>query len=110
MSLSVTVAISAGVFAIGITGVLATGLLVAGAQAAGAADAAALAAADLEFSVVITAETEPCELADRVARANGAELAYCERSDEPGEVRVRATIWVGLVNITRGARAGPPAS
>ncbi|UAJ80440.1 flp pilus-assembly TadE/G-like family protein [Leifsonia sp. ZF2019] len=73
-------------------------------RAATVADLAALAAADAAVGRI---GGEPCELADRVAEENGAELEECLMAG------LEATVTVG-VDIPGGwraavsARAGPP--
>jgi len=69
----------------------------------GAADAAALAAADV---AVGRAPGIPCELAARVAEANGSELHAC-RADGL-VVTVRVGIAIAGFTVAATATAGPP--
>lgn len=95
---------------IGASGVLALGLAATAAgataaqRAAGAADNAALAAADAASGAV---PGEPCARAQQVARANAAEVTFCQVDG------LVATIWVAVgqfsgVDVVARARAGPP--
>lgn len=75
-------------------------------RAAAAADLAALAGAEHAAS----GGPEPCVVARRVARANGAELRDCVVDGGEVEVQVRvamATVPAWLPDQDRRARAGP---
>ena len=71
---------------------------------AGAADAAALAAADARSGAVAGV---PCDLAARVASANGARLDACAVDGLVATVRVSTRV-LGIT-VTATASAGPPA-
>lgn len=75
----------------------------AGARAAAAADLAALAAADVAAGRVAGV---PCEIADAVARANGATLQACDQTGLT--VTVTATTPYLDLAASASARAGPP--
>ena len=77
-------------------------VLTARAGLEGAADAAALAAADATTGVV---PGEPCEVAARVARADGGSLERCEVDGLVVTVRVEAS--VGALGVRADATAGP---
>ncbi|SHE25482.1 Rv3654c family TadE-like protein [Actinomyces glycerinitolerans] len=88
----------------------ATGLIqaqAAGGRARAAADLAALAGATALTSVV--APADPCATAQRVARANGAELAACTVDGE--DVTVAVGVPTRILGVPRradaAARAGP---
>lgn len=86
-----------------LAGVGSAGTFAVGAQrASAAADAAALAAADALLGV---AAGEPCALADRIARVNGATLAACETAG--AVVTVTVAVPVAGFGVTARARAGP---
>lgn len=95
-ALAVATALAVGVSAVGAASVRS-------ARAAGAADAAALAAADAASGAV---SGVPCERADEVARAAGADLAACELDEMIVTVRVR--VGGGPFAAEARARAGPP--
>ena len=76
---------------------------VLGQRLAGAADAAALAAADAASGAVAGV---PCELAETLAAAAGAELAACEIDGLTATVTVAARL--GSLPAAVSARAGPP--
>lgn len=67
------------------------------------ADAAALAAADVALGVV---PGSPCQLAERVAAANGAGLVRCELDGTTATV-VAVGHFAG-VELRATSRAGPP--
>ncbi|MFF8291330.1 Rv3654c family TadE-like protein [Streptomyces sp. NPDC016309] len=71
-------------------------------RAGGAADLAALAAADR----ALRGPAEACRAADRVARAQGAELVRCRLSGEIADVTARARFGPYAPGVR--ARAGPP--
>lgn len=71
--------------------------------AANAADAAALAAADAISGAVPGA---PCDLAERTAVRNGADVEVCDLDGAVAFVAVRVQ-GIGI-DIRRAARAGPP--
>lgn len=81
-------------------------------RAATAADLAALSAADAARGLTTG---DPCDIATRVARGNGARLVSC--TEVPGlagaidvDVEVDLNHWVTVLGPARGmARAGPPA-
>lgn len=75
----------------------------AGARAAAAADLAALAAADVAAG---RAGGVPCDIADAVARANGATLHACDQTGLT--VTVTATTPYLALAASASARAGPP--
>jgi secretion/DNA translocation related TadE-like protein len=80
-------------------------VLAARSSVAGAADAAALAAADTTVGLMAGV---PCEQADRVARANGAELDSCVADGLVLTVSVSRSVFgfrVGAIST-----AGPPGS
>jgi len=102
---------SGSVLALGIVSavvvVAAGGLALAGAgaaeaHAAAAADLAALAAADVAAGRV---GGVPCDIADAVARANGATLQACDQTGLTVTVTA-ATPYLGLA-ASASARAGP---
>ncbi|NEM92191.1 hypothetical protein G3T37_12595 [Galbitalea soli] len=68
-----------------------------------AADAAALAGADVAAGL---APGEPCAVAARIARANGAVLTACG-TDGPVVTVTAETVAAGIPVVAR-ARAGPP--
>src|SRR5690606_2062874 len=68
-----------------------------------AADAAALAAADTALGIV---PGSPCEVASRVAAANGATLTSCSVDGVVVTVQVGGSF--GGIPIAAVARAGPP--
>ncbi len=80
-------------------------VLVARAVVTGAADAAALAAADVAIGIE---PGIPCEMASRVAEANGAELRECLADGVIVTVRVSTAIFGFPVSST--ATAGPAAA
>ncbi|WP_281241804.1 Rv3654c family TadE-like protein [Actinomyces ruminicola] len=91
-------------------GLGATGLIqaqAAGGRARSAADLAALAGATALTSVF--APADPCATAQRVARANGAELGACTINGE--DVTVTVVVPTRILGIPRraeaAARAGP---
>jgi secretion/DNA translocation related TadE-like protein len=105
---------SATVLALGIvaalvcltTGAIAiAGASVAKQRAAGAADLAALAAADVASGAI---PGTPCGEAERVVRANGASLGFCEV--DGAIARVTASLSYLGFGIDIEARAGPPGS
>lgn len=69
----------------------------------GAADSAALAAADAVRGIV---SGVPCEVAGRVAAANGAVLSGCAIDGDVATVEL-ADSWGGIALVAR-SRAGPP--
>ena len=91
------------------TATLAVSFTTAGAGAvfsqrlAGVADAAALAGADAASGAV---GGEPCERANEIAAASGAELAACELDGLVVTITVSAVF--GRLPATASARAGPP--
>lgn len=76
-------------------------------KARSAADLAALGGATALSSVVVPGE--PCEVAGRVARANGAEVAVCTvvGEDVVVEVSVEARVLGVVREAVSAARAGP---
>lgn len=105
---------SATVLALGIvaalvcltTGAIAiAGASVAKQRAAGAADLAALAAADVASGAI---PGTPCAEAERVVRANGASLGFCEV--DGAIARVTASLSYLGFGVDIEARAGPPGS
>ncbi|KQO82411.1 MULTISPECIES: Rv3654c family TadE-like protein [unclassified Frigoribacterium] len=82
---------------------IASGALVERSRAAGAADASALAGADVAAGLTAGAV---CDVAGRVAAANGTTLLSC-RTDGP-VVTVQVSSAFGPVSVTASATAGPP--
>lgn len=78
-------------------------VLVVRQSVAAAADAAALAAADV---AVGRAAGSPCEVAARVAAANGASITSCELDGLVATVTAARPVLVFAVTAT--ATAGPP--
>lgn len=72
---------------------------------AGAADSAALAAADAA-SGAVPVDGDPCDAADRIARAFGAALDSCALNGPVAIVHVSAA-YAGFTAVA-GSRAGPP--
>lgn len=70
---------------------------------AAAADAAALGAADVAVGIV---PGYPCDVAARVAAANGAALTGCELDGLVATVS--ATRWIVGIPVSSHATAGPP--
>ena len=86
---------------------LATGVALAGAgqRARTAADLAALAVAD-RSGIVGVAQSDACDLAKRVAAANGARLIVCRTDSARSRVEVASRLpWGG--DVTRVAEAIP---
>ena len=96
-------AIVAAVVVLGLSGVSLAGGLAARQRVIGASDLAALAAADGASGAVAG---EPCELARRVAVADGARLASCQVDGLVVAVTVVGS-FAGIP-ITARSRAGPP--
>lgn len=76
-------------------------------RAALAADAAALAAADAVMGAITGV---PCELAEQVARRNGARLTSCEVDGAVSRVDVVVAGRIAGLDASASARAGPPGS
>ncbi|MET4158837.1 Rv3654c family TadE-like protein [Agromyces sp. PvR057] len=76
-------------------------------RAAAVADAAALAAADAVTGVIAGL---PCEVADRVARRNGATLRSCEVDGAVSRVVIAVPARIPGLDAEASARAGPPGS
>lgn len=72
-------------------------------RAQAAADLAAISGATALTSVYHP--DDPCQVATRVARANGAELTGCQVDGEDVTVDVVVRIWILGVPRTAGARA-----
>ena len=91
--------------ALGVSGLIQA--QVAAGRARTAADLAALGGATVLTSVV--APDEPCEVAGRVAQANGAEVTACSVAGEDVtvEVSVGARVLGAARSATSAARAGP---
>ncbi|EGQ75257.1 Rv3654c family TadE-like protein [Actinomyces sp. oral taxon 448] len=91
--------------AVGVTGLVQA--QAAAGRARTAADLAALGGATVLTSVV--APDEPCEVAGRVAQANGAEVTACSVAGEDVtvEVSVGARVLGAARSATSAARAGP---
>ncbi len=91
--------------AVGVTGLVQA--QAAAGRARTAADLAALGGATVLTSVV--APGEPCEVAGRVAQANGAEVTACSVAGEDVtvEVSVGARVLGAARSATSAARAGP---
>ncbi len=81
------------------------GVLVVRQSVAAAADASALAAADVAIGL---APGYPCEVAARVAQANGASLSGC--AVDGLVVSVAATRTLLGLTVSVSATAGPPAN
>lgn len=107
MSAPLMAAVAATSLALAVPVLVAADAVVAGARASAAADAAALAAADAALGFAVSPD-EPCELAERVASLHHASLIDCIVNAETGEARIHTSIRVGLIRVTRAARAGPP--
>ncbi|MEE1756824.1 Rv3654c family TadE-like protein [Streptomyces sp. SP18CS02] len=102
-SATVWVAVVAGVLCAVFGTVLALGQAVAARhRAGGAADLAALAAADR----ALWGTAHACGAADRVARAQGAEMVRCEVRGEIAEVTARTRLGPYAPEVR--SRAGPP--
>ncbi len=97
------VGILALVVAVAVSGVGLGAGLAARQRVIGAADAAALAAADALSGAV---PGVPCDMAARVAEANGARVDSCRLEGPDAIIRVSGSF--GGVPLTAGARAGPP--
>lgn len=79
-------------------------IVVARAQAQTAADAAALAAA----TAWREGDTDPCDIAGRMARANTATLAACAIEEEDVIVTAKVQLAIPLLSpLTYESRAGP---
>lgn len=107
-SATVWVLALAGLLAVlGVAVVLVGGAVVARHRASAAADLAALAAAGR----AVLADPAACATADRIARANGADLEGCVvRPETVVEVRVRVPVRLGPLGAFAAharARAGP---
>lgn len=76
-------------------------------RAAAIADAAALAAADAVTGAVAGL---PCEVADLVARRNGAAVRSCELDGAVSSVAVEVPGRIPGLDAGASARAGPPGS
>jgi len=74
-----------------------------GQRLAGVADAAALAAADAASGAVTGV---PCERAQQVAAAGGADVGVCDLDGLIATVTVTASF--GVLPASASARAGPP--
>ena len=109
---------SATVWVLGLSAVM--GLVAAAAVLVGAATVArhrATAAADLTALAAagraVLGADDACAVAERVARANGAELTGCSvGADAVADVTVRVPVHVGRLGVfsaTGRARAGPVA-
>lgn len=99
--LTVAIVASVALFAMA---VIPAGAVLSRRQAvAGASDAAALAAADARSGAIAG---HPCDLAERVARANAARVASCELDGLVATVSATGT--VGPFRITTRSTAGPP--
>lgn len=97
------IAVVAAVVAVAGGAVALVGAVGAHARAAAAADLAALAGADAASGRV---PGVPCEIADAVARANGAALASCTLDGHV--LTVCAAVPYFGMSATASARAGPP--
>ncbi|MCA0378973.1 MAG: hypothetical protein LCH36_05980 [Actinobacteria bacterium] len=104
MSVPVLVGVAAAALAIALPVVAAAAELDASARAAGAADAAALAAADAALGWV---NSEPCDIAESVANAVGADLVGCEANLETGQVRISVSVQTMFRRVTARAHAAP---
>ena len=91
--------------ALGVSGLIQA--QVAAGRARTAADLAALGGATALSSVL--APADPCEVAERVARANGAEVTACTVTGE--DVTVEVSVGARVLGVARtaasAARAGP---
>ena len=91
--------------ALGVSGLIQA--QVAAGRARAAADLAALGGATALSSVL--APADPCEVAERVARANGAEVTACTVTGE--DVTVEVSVGARVLGVARtaasAARAGP---
>jgi len=76
-------------------------------RAAAIADAAALAAADAVSGAI---QGLPCEVADRVARRNGAGVLSCEVDGAVSRVAVAVPGRIPGLDAAASARAGPAGS
>lgn len=108
MSVPLMVGVAAGTLLLGLPVLVASNAVVAGARAANAADAGALAAADALLGRAAAVDVGPCELAAEVAVLHGAAVARCELDEAALDARVRVTVQLGVISVSREARAGPP--
>lgn len=106
MSAPATIACAVAALVIGLPVLSAGAHLEARHRASGAADAAALAAADAAGGWIAA---EPCDSAERVVSASGAELESCVVDARRGEARVEAVIATPLGRVRAVARAAPEA-
>jgi secretion/DNA translocation related TadE-like protein len=96
-------AIVAAVVSVALALSVATAAFAARQRIVAAADAAALAAADVRLGVVAG---DPCTVAERAARANGARLTSCALQGAIATVEASGELLGVPVRIT--SRAGPP--
>ena len=93
--------------ALGVSGLIQAQVAAGRARARTAADLAALGGATALSSVL--APADPCEVAERVARANGAEVTACTVTGE--DVTVEVSVGARVLGVARtaasAARAGP---